>query len=134
MKRKILSVSPDPIMIDFLSKNINRANFELALTRLADTGLKDVLDDEKPDVILLDIMMPDLDGIKACLSLRQFTDRPILMISTWGAGDNMVRGLDLSAFSYLTEPFGIAELEVRIEQSLNSEAAALVGGYQQSGT
>jgi len=59
--------------------------------------------------------MPNLDGIGVCLQLRQWTQLPIMMLSTWGAEEGKVRGLNLGSNSYLTESFGIDELRTRIE-------------------
>lgn len=62
--------------------------------------------------------MPTLDGIEVCLHLRQWTQTPIMMLSTWGTDDGMVRGLNLGSESYLTEPLGMNELKVRINGTL----------------
>jgi len=72
-----------------------------------------------------DIMMPHLDGMVICLHLRQWTQTPIMMLSTWGTGDGMVRGLNLGSDSYLTEPFGIEELKTRIDETLKRNSAAI---------
>ena len=69
--------------------------------------------------------MPSLDGIGACLHLRQWTQTPIMLLSTWGAGDGTVKGLNLGSEIYLTEPFGIDELKMRINETMERNAAAI---------
>ena len=118
MKNKILAISNDPVLRDLLSKNMSQDKWDFAFTQIQDEGLKEVLEDESPDLILQDIIMPDLDGIRVSLLLRQHTDVPIIMVSAWGASDGMLRGLDLAAFSYLTEPFCMDNLECRMTQIL----------------
>ncbi|MDO8567725.1 MAG: response regulator, partial [Dehalococcoidales bacterium] len=86
--------------------------------------LRDILDRELPDIILLDIMMPGLDGVEICLRIRQWRLTPIMMLSCWGAGENQIRGLNLGAEGHLTEPFGIDELTSRIKRVLLRNYAA----------
>ena len=62
--------------------------------------------------------MPSLDGIGTCLQIRQWTQTPIMMLSTWDTCDGKVRGLNLGSDSYLTEPFGMDILKQRIEDTL----------------
>ena len=83
-----------------------------------------MLDEELPDLIIVDIMMPSLDGLGICLYIRQWSQVPIMMLSTWGTEEGKIRGLDLSSDSYLTKPFGIDELKVRIKEALWRNQAA----------
>lgn len=64
-----------------------------------------------------------LDGIEVCLRIRQWSRIPIIMLTTWGAGEGKVRGLNLGADGYLTEPFGIDELTARIKEVLRRNLA-----------
>ncbi len=122
-KTKILTISTDPVLVTFLQQGLNNGEYEVISTRHTGIRLKDVIDDEDPEFIVLDIMMPTLDGIGTCLQLRQWTHLPIMMLSTWGTGDNTVRGLNLGSDSYLTEPFGVDVLKARIEETLKRNAA-----------
>ncbi|MBN1177359.1 MAG: response regulator [Dehalococcoidales bacterium] len=122
-KTKILTISTDPVLITFLQQELNNGEYEVISTRHTGIRLKDVIDSEDPEFIVLDIMMPTLDGIGTCLQLRQWTHLPIMMLSTWGTGDDTVRGLNLGSDSYLTEPFGVDVLKVRIEETLKRNAA-----------
>ena len=124
-KTKILTISPDPVLVNFLQQELNNGEYEIISTRHSGIHLKEVIDSEDPEFIVLDIMMPTLDGIGTCLQLRQWTNLPIMMLSTWGTGDKTVRGLNLGSDSYLTEPFGVDVLKTRIEDTLRRTNMAL---------
>ena len=115
---KILAISSDPELLRLLNEELSDGEYTVSSTQTAGVGLKDELYKELPDFIILDIMMPTLDGIGICLHLRQWTQVPIMMLSTWGTGDGMVRGLNLGSDSYLTEPFDIDELKTRMNETL----------------
>ena len=123
VKNKILTISSDPGLADLLKQDLGDGEYEIVSTRHTGIHLKDILDTEDPDFIILDIMMPNLDGIEICLRLRQWTQLPIMMLSTWDTGDRTVRGLNLGSDGYLTEPFGMKELKQRIDLTLKREAA-----------
>ena len=125
-KTKILTISTDPVLVSFLQQGLNDGEYEIISTRHTGMQLKDVIDSEDPEFIILDIMMPTLDGIGTCLQLRQWTHLPIMMLSTWGTGDGTIRGLSLGSDSYLTEPFGVEVLKTRIEETLKRNAAVTV--------
>ncbi len=118
-KTKILSVSRDPVLVSFLQRELNRDEYETINTQQTGLYLKELLETEQPEFIILDIMMPTLDGIGTCLQLRQWTATPIMMLSTWGADTGMVKGLNLGSDGYLSEQFGIDVLKQRIVETLN---------------
>ena len=122
-KTKILAIGGDPALLELLEQGLSD-DYEVTSTQASRTSLREVLYKELPDFIILDIMMPNLDGIETCLQLRQWTQVPTMMLSTWGAGDGMVRGLNLGSEGYLTNPFGINELKKRINETLNRNDGA----------
>ena len=124
-KNKVLVISGDPVLLNFFQLNLREDEYQVASTQHTSERLGAVLDEELPDLVILDIMMPGLDGIEVCLRIRQWSQVPILMLSAWGAGQGYVRGLDLSADSYLTEPFGIDELRAQIKETLQRSFAAM---------
>ena len=79
----------------------------------------------RPELIVLDLMMPGMDGMEACRRLRAWTDVPILILSARSEEIQKVRALDLGADDYLTKPFGMDELTARIRASLRRRRAAL---------
>ncbi len=125
-KTKILTVTRDTVLKNLLQKKLGDGEYEIINTQATGVYLKDVVDAEQPEFIILDIVMPSLDGIGICLQLRQWTQAPIMMLSTWDTGDGTVRGLNLGADNYLTEPFGINTLKKRIEDTLKRNVAAAI--------
>lgn len=124
-KTKILTISSDPELHEFLERELGDGKYDIAKTHDTGIRLRDTLNKEQPEFIILDIMMPNLDGIEVCLRLRQWTKLPIMMLTKWGTEQGMVRGLNLSSDSYLTEPFGTNTLNTRIEETLKRNAAAI---------
>lgn len=124
-KIRILAISNDTELKGFLEQELNDGKYEIVCTRDTGLPLRDKIDTEKPDFIILDIMMPTLDGIEVCLRLRQWTKLPIMMLTKWGADNGTVRGLNLSSDSYLTEPFGTDMLNSRIAETFQRNSAAV---------
>lgn len=122
-KTKILAIGNDPALLGLLKQELTD-DYEVASAQPTRTSLREVLYKEVPDFVILDIMMPNLDGIEICLQLRQWTQVPTMMLSTWGAGDGMVRGLNLGSEGYLTDPFAIDELKKRINETLKRNSLA----------
>lgn len=133
-KTKILAIGNDPELLGLLQQELNNHDYKVVSTQDTGAGLRDELHQENPDFIILDIMMPTLDGIGTCLQLRQWTPLPIMMLSTWGAGDGMVRGLNLGSESYLSEPFGIHELKARINETIKRNATTMTDPLTNIGT
>jgi DNA-binding response OmpR family regulator len=122
-KIKVLAITRDSALMNFLQHGLDNQDYEIINTQHTGYQLKDVVDNEQPSFIILDILMPTLDGIGTCLKLRQWTQLPIMMLSTWGTGNGMVRGLDLCSECYLTEPFGPGVLKTRIAETLKRSMA-----------
>ena len=122
-KMKILTVSRDSSLVTLLQRELNDGCYEIISTERVGVYLRDVVRAENPAFIILDIVMPSLDGIGTCLQIRQWTQTPIMMLSTWDTTDNKVRGLNLGSDSYLTEPFGMQELKTRIDDTLQRSVA-----------
>jgi two-component system KDP operon response regulator KdpE len=120
VKNKILAVSEDESLVGLLRQGLNNGRYEVVSTEETGIQLKNIVDNECPTYIILDIVMPSLEGVRTCLQLRQWTPSPIMMLSTWNTNHNMVRGLNLACDSFLTEPFGMSTLKKRIEDTLNN--------------
>jgi two-component system KDP operon response regulator KdpE len=73
-----------------------------------------MVEEERPDLLLLDIMLPDMDGFQVCEEVRRFSDIPIVMLTARGAEVDKVRGLELGADDYITKPFNHLELLARV--------------------
>jgi len=75
---------------------------------------------EDPEVVILDLGLPDLDGLEVCHRIRQWSDVPIIVLSATGLEDRKVAALDGGANDYVTKPFGMAELEARIRSAVRN--------------
>ncbi len=124
-KYKILVVSGDAVMRSFLEEKLSQSDYYVVSTPDSGDELRSVFDNVLPDFVIVDIMMPSLDGIEVSLRIRQWSKVPIMMLSAWGAGKGKVRGLDLSTDIYLTEPFGAEKLISRIESLLRQNSIVM---------
>ena len=116
-KNKILVVDDEPKIRMFIRANLEARGYEVCL---AQDGCEAVekASLELPDVIIMDINMPQMDGIEACRKIREWTDTPIIVLSVRGDESDKVRALDQCADDYITKPFGIEELLARIRVAL----------------
>ena len=122
MKRRLLILSDDPVLQGFFHRNFREECYPVMATPDTDEALRTLLDRMRPDLVMLDIGMPRLDGIEVCLRIRQMSEVPVMMLSTWGAASGEVKGLDLGSDSYLTESFGVTRLKAQIDEALGANA------------
>ncbi|WP_315793714.1 response regulator transcription factor [Paenibacillus sp. BIC5C1] len=112
-KRKILIIEDEHdisrILRDYLTKN----QYEAAVASNGQDGLQ-MMDMLQPDYIILDIMLPDIDGIDVCREIRRRNNIPILILSARGSDTDKVLGLGFGADDYMTKPFSLSELLARI--------------------
>jgi DNA-binding response OmpR family regulator len=111
---KILIVDDDPTIRKFIRANLDARNYEVFL---AENGLQalEMLKEESIDLVLLDITMPQLDGFEVCRRLREWSNIPIIMLSARDSETDKLRCMELGADDYLTKPFSLNELLVRIK-------------------
>ncbi len=111
--KKILVVEDDATLVDILRYNLSREGY---LVLVASDGIQaiDKARQEKPDLILLDIMLPEIDGLEVCRILRKEMNTPILMLTAKTEEIDKVVGLELGADDYITKPFSLRELMARI--------------------
>lgn len=115
---RILVVDDEVEFADFLQRGLTREGYDTALAPMAASGWEAVLADP-PDLIILDVMLPDLDGMSFCRTLRQEGQRmPILMLTARDAIPDRVAGLDAGADDYLPKPFAFEELLARVRALL----------------
>jgi len=123
MKRKrILIVDDDAAIRKFVKANLEARDYEALLAADGDEALK-IIEEEMPDLVLLDIMMPKMDGFEVCRRLREWSDIPIIMISAKDSENDKVTCFDAGADDYLTNPFSLRELLSRIKAVLKRTQA-----------
>jgi DNA-binding response OmpR family regulator len=116
----IIAVDDDPDVLGTLGRVLEYEGFETKLAPGGAEALK-LLEDHKPDLLILDIIMPVMDGIEVCLKLRAnpaFISLPILFLTARGSTDDVVEGLDAGADDYIVKPFEVAELRARVNALL----------------
>ncbi|AVM67178.1 MAG: response regulator [Fenollaria massiliensis] len=113
----ILIVDDETTITDIIEFNLQKEGFE---TKAVHDGKEALLavNEHEPDLMLLDVMMPEMDGFKALELLRQKYKFPILMLTAKEEEADKVKGLELGADDYITKPFGIRELIARVEANL----------------
>lgn len=116
-KKKILIVDDEKPIVDLLVYNLEKEGYK---TIMAYDGISavDVALTEKPDLILLDIMLPKQDGLTVCKKIKHTYNVPILMLTARGDEIDKILGLELGADDYITKPFSVRELIARIKANL----------------
>ncbi len=122
-RRRILVVDDEERMVRFIRLNLEHDGFQVSEAfngRQAVQKLRDV----NPDLILLDVMMPDLDGFEVLEMIREISNVPVIMLTAKGEEDDRVRGLELGADDYVTKPFSPRELVSRVRAVLRRTEGA----------
>jgi DNA-binding response OmpR family regulator len=119
---KILVVDDEPTLVATLKYNLERERYEV-ITATEGAGAIEIARSSRPDLVLLDLMLPGMDGIEVCRVLRKDTDVPILMLTAKGTEIDKVVGLEVGADDYLTKPFGMRELMARVKALLRRSSA-----------
>jgi two-component system KDP operon response regulator KdpE len=116
-ERLILIVDDEPRMVRFVRMNLELEGYRVAE---AGSGLEalDKVRDELPDLVLLDVMMPEMDGFETLARLREISTVPVIMLTVKGDEEDRIRGLELGADDYVTKPFSPRELASRIRAVL----------------
>ena len=117
MGPRILVVDDEPNIIGTLTLLLRGQGYEVLSAMTARAGLE-ALQRDKPDLVVLDLGLPDMDGVDVCVEIRRSSGVPILVLSARGAEDDKVRALDAGADDYVTKPFGTAELVARTRVAL----------------
>ena len=121
MKEKILIIEDEENLVKGLKLNLVDEGYEVDWALTGTEGLRKALE-ESPDLILLDIMLPGMDGLEICRELRQKKSNiPIIMLTAKGEEVDKVVGLEVGADDYVTKPFSIRELLARIKAHLRRE-------------
>jgi DNA-binding response OmpR family regulator len=128
-EHRILIVDDEPRIIHFIRLNLEHDGFQVFE---APSGAKalEQLRDRLPDLILLDVMMPDLDGFETLRLIREISTVPVIMLTAKGEEDDRVRGLELGADDYITKPFSPRELVSRVRAVLRRTEATSPAAHE----
>ncbi len=122
MSQNVLLVDDDPLITDPLDRALTAAGYTVSVAHSGPDGLSLALGEkaglEKPNVVVLDIMLPGMDGWELCRELRRRSTVPILMLTALGDEVDRILGLELGADDYLTKPFSTRELLARVRALL----------------
>jgi len=120
---QVLTIEDDPDIALAISMVLRRAGFDVVSSADGKDGLR-MFHDERPDVVLLDLGLPTLDGWQVLERIRDLSDVPVMLLTAHGAEVDKVRGLSLGADDYLTKPFGNSELVARVQALLRRSRSA----------
>jgi two-component system response regulator VicR len=122
-----LIVDDEPPIVEVLAYNLKKANYEVIVARDGHEALEKARREE-PDLIVLDLMLPGLDGLEVCRALRRERDVPIIMLTARDSEVDRVVGLELGADDYVVKPFSVRELIARVKNVLRRTAPRPVEG------
>ncbi|WP_422448387.1 response regulator YycF [Thermoanaerobacterium sp. DL9XJH110] len=130
MNEKILVVDDEKPIVDILKYNLTREGYSVLAAYDGDEAVR-VAESAEPDLILLDIMLPKMDGFTVCKKLREKMTCPIIMLTAKGEEVDKVLGLELGADDYITKPFSMRELMARVKANLRRVTLSGAAGDQQ---
>ncbi len=116
-KATILVVDDEPHVVRLVQANLQASGYQVLTANDGRVALRAV-EDSQPDLVILDLMMPDLDGYEVCRRIREYSDVPIIVLTARGAEIDKITCLDAGADDYLTKPFSVRELLARVRAVL----------------
>jgi two-component system KDP operon response regulator KdpE len=127
MAARILVVDDEPNIIGTVAPLLRARGYDV-FSAMSGRAAIEAFERNKPDLVVLDLGLPDIDGVEVCTAMRQSSGVPILVLSARGAEGDKVRALDAGADDYVTKPFGTEELLARIRASLRRVEPAAAAG------
>jgi DNA-binding response OmpR family regulator len=116
-KTTILTADDDPQLLRLVMRNLQLEGYDVLVASDGKQALEQV-ETHQPDLVLLDVMMPRMDGFTVCQRVREFSSVPIIIVTARGQDQDKIRGFDLGADDYLTKPFSVDELLARVRAVL----------------
>lgn len=116
-KASVLVVDDDVRILRMIRRILDLEGYRVLTANNGEAAL-DVFDKETPDLVLLDILMPGMDGYTACQRIREFSQIPIIMVTVKGKDEEKIQGLDIGADDYVIKPFSAKELLARVRATL----------------
>lgn len=119
MSPRILAVDDEPLYVQLLQVNLRAEGYDVVTASDGEEALEKV-SSIRPDLVILDVMMPKLDGFTTCERIRQFSQVPIIMLTARGEEQDRVKGLNVGADDYVVKPFSAGELIARVRAVLRA--------------
>ena len=116
-KTMVLTADDDPQLLRLVARNLQLEGYDVLTASDGKQALEQI-EAHQPDLVLLDVMMPKMDGFSVCQRVREFSTVPIIIVTARGQDQDKIRGLDLGADDYLTKPFSVDELLARVRAVL----------------
>ena len=126
MSRKVLVVDDEKNIVDIVAFNLHKEGYEVLCAYDGQQGLT-LAQMESPELVLLDIMMPKMDGFEVCRRIRERSQVPIIMLTARAEEVDKVLGLELGADDYVTKPFSVRELMARVKANIRRLEPATAG-------
>src|SRR6204780_4018631 len=120
---RVLLVEDDPNIVDLIRSNLAVRGFDTVVSADAERALR-LLETESPDIVLLDLMLPDADGMELCRQIRERSSVAVIVVSARGGERDKVTALNMGADDYMTKPFSVEELLARITANLRRTRAS----------
>jgi DNA-binding response OmpR family regulator len=120
-EKRILIIEDDWDMRQLLGSFFSKKGADVHLASDGGQGLRQFYD-QRPDLVLVDIMMPNIDGWEVCHQIRQFSDTPIIFLTALGKAEDIIRGLDWGAADYVVKPIDLMVLNARVQAALRQAA------------
>jgi DNA-binding response OmpR family regulator len=124
---KVLIVEDEATVRDTLALNLRAEGYTVLTAADGETGLRLAREDQ-PDLVILDLMLPELDGLSLCRMLRRDSDVPIIMLTARGAEMDRIAGLETGADDYVVKPFSLGEMLARVRANLRRAGAGARAG------
>lgn len=121
---RIVVIEDEPAITKLIRSGYSESEAEVLAAETGVSGIA-LVAKSNPDVVLLDLGLPDIDGQEVCVRLREWTDVPIVVLSARGQERDKVQALDNGADDYMTKPFGLSELQARIRAAMRHSRRAL---------
>jgi two-component system KDP operon response regulator KdpE len=113
MAKKILAIHDDPLMLQLIRDGLELVGYEVITTLDGESGLEQ-LRESQPDLVILDVLTPQMNGWEICRRIRSISTVPIIIVTALGAEEDIVKGLNMGADDYLVKPFDLKELQTRV--------------------
>lgn len=123
MNERILIVDDEPRFVRLIEANLQTEGYQVLKASNGKQAVEETAA-HKPDMVLLDVMMPEMDGFQACARIREFSNVPIIMLTAKGDEDQRIKGLNLGADDYIVKPFSAGEMLARVRSVLRRAKTA----------